>query len=110
MDLDEKTYDETRHFHLAGIVPIGGQRLDFNMPWHDCLMPLAPDYTLIHHAILECAWAGCETIWVLRWCRVQPRVYFLIPTLEHRRVLEKAIHLFEETKWCAGGHFTVQKI
>ena len=28
-------------FHLAGIVPVAGQPLDFNMPWHDCLMPIA---------------------------------------------------------------------
>ena len=22
-------------FHLAGIIPVGGQPLDFNLPWHD---------------------------------------------------------------------------
>ena len=78
MELDEKTYDETRHFHLAGVVPIGGQKLDFNMPWHDCLMPLAPDYTLIHHAILECAWAGCETIWVTCHSDTMPLVRHMV--------------------------------
>jgi len=34
------------------------------MDWHDSLMPIAPNYTLIEHAIYECAWAGCETIWI----------------------------------------------
>jgi len=28
-------------------------------------MPLAPSYVAAERAILECAWAGCETIWVV---------------------------------------------
>lgn len=52
-------------FHLAGIVPIAGQKLNFNMPWHDSLMPIAQDYLAVERAVLECAWAGCETIWVV---------------------------------------------
>ena len=43
---------------MAGIIPISGQPLEFNMPWHDCLMPLAPDYLLIDRAVAECAYAG----------------------------------------------------
>jgi hypothetical protein len=52
-------------FHLAGIVPVAGQRLDFNFDWHDSLMPIAPDFLAVERAIYECAWAGCETIWVV---------------------------------------------
>ena len=52
-------------FHLAGIVPIAGQPLDFNMPWHESLMPLAPGYLAVERAVLECAYAGCETIWIV---------------------------------------------
>ena len=52
-------------FHLAGIIPVAGQPLDFKMDWSDCLMPIAPDYTAIESAVYECAHAGCETIWIV---------------------------------------------
>jgi len=52
-------------FHLAGIVPVAGQPLDFKMDWHDSLMPIAPDYLAVERAVFECAWAGCETIWIV---------------------------------------------
>lgn len=60
--------------HLAGIVPIGGQPLDFNMPWHDSLMPIAPDYLAIERAVFQCALAGCETIWIVGYLGTQPLV------------------------------------
>ena len=34
-------------FHLAGIVPVAGQPMDFNFPWHDSCMPIAPDYLAV---------------------------------------------------------------
>ncbi len=52
-------------YHLAGIVPVAGQPLDFKMDWHDSLMPIAPDYLAVERAVFECAWAGCETIWIV---------------------------------------------
>ena len=52
-------------FHLAGIVPVAGQPLDFNMPWHDSLMPIGKNYLAVERAVLECAWAGSETIWIV---------------------------------------------
>jgi hypothetical protein len=52
-------------FHLSGIIPIAGQELDFNFPWHDCLQPVSKGYTALNHAVMECAWAGCETIWIV---------------------------------------------
>ena len=51
--------------HLAGVVPVAGQPLDFNFPWHDCLQPIGPNYLAVERAILECAYAGCDTIWVI---------------------------------------------
>lgn len=63
--IDEENRPSRSSFHLAGIVPVDGEALDFKMPWHDCMMPIAPNYTMIERAILECAWAGCETIWVV---------------------------------------------
>mgnify|MGYP003110471629 CR=1 FL=1 len=51
--------------HIAGIVPVSGIRSDFNMPWHASMMPLAPNYLAVERAVLECAYAGCNTIWVV---------------------------------------------
>ena len=49
-------------FHLAGLIPLAGQPLDFNMPWHDSLMPVGPNYLAVERRIVECENAGCETI------------------------------------------------
>ena len=61
----EKPFSTTAGFHLAGVVPIAGQPLDFKMDWPDCMMPVAPNFTMIEAAVHECAWAGCETIWLI---------------------------------------------
>ena len=61
-------------FHLAGIVPVAGQQLDFNFPWHDSLMPIGKDYLAVERAVLECAWAGCETIWIVCHRDMQPLI------------------------------------
>ena len=52
-------------YHLAGIVPVAGEPLDFNFDWGDAMMPIAPNYVAIERAVYECAWAGCETIWIV---------------------------------------------
>ena len=54
-----------KSFHLAGIIPVSGVETDYNLPWHGALMPIDDGYTLLHRAIMECAWAGCETIWIV---------------------------------------------
>ena len=59
-------------FHLAGIIPTVGQPLDFNFPWHDCMIPIAADFLAIERSVLECATAGCETIWVVCSTDMQP--------------------------------------
>ena len=51
--------------NLVGIVPIAGQALDFNFEWPDCMMPVAANYTMIESAVIECAYAGCKSIWVV---------------------------------------------
>jgi hypothetical protein len=58
--------------HLAGIVPLASPPLDFEMPWHDSLMPIAPDYLAVERAVYECATAGCETIWVVCHMKFEP--------------------------------------
>ena len=51
--------------HLAGIIPVAGIKTDFDMPWHPSLMPLAPNYLAVERAVVECAYAGCDTIWIV---------------------------------------------
>lgn len=73
MEFDTKTVNGSS-YHLAGIVPCGGQPLDYGMEWPDFMMPIAPNYTMIEAAIMECAWAGCETIWVCLYEDTAPLV------------------------------------
>ena len=61
-------------FHLAGIIPVAGQPFDFNFPWHDCCMPVASNYLAIERSVAECAYAGCETIWVVCNDDIQPLI------------------------------------
>ena len=84
-----ETYN-TNAFHLAGVIPVAGQDLDFNMPWHDCLMPIAQDYLAVERAVVECAYAGCETIWVVCHDDMQPLIRHRLgdwvsdPVFQHR--------------------------
>lgn len=58
--------------HLAGIIPVVQNTLNFEMPWHDCMMPIAPGYTALEHSVYECAMAGCHTIWIVAAEDVSP--------------------------------------
>lgn len=59
-------------FHLAGIIPVSSIKLNFNLPYHPCLLPIEDDYTFLHRSIMECAWAGCETIWIVMDMDITP--------------------------------------
>ena len=63
-------------FHLAGIVPVAGQELDFNFPWHDCMQPISKNYLAIERAVWECACAGSETIWIVCHDDMQPLIRY----------------------------------
>lgn len=51
--------------NLAGIIPIAGYQNEYNTILPDYLHPLAVDYYPIHKSVMECAFAGCDTIWVV---------------------------------------------
>tara|TARA_R110000824_G_scaffold100088_4_gene237921 strand:- start:5053 stop:5898 length:846 start_codon:yes stop_codon:yes gene_type:complete len=51
--------------HLSGIIPVSGIKTDFKMPWHESLMPLGPNYLAVERSVAECAYAGCDTIWIV---------------------------------------------
>ena len=60
--------------HIAGIVPVSGLKTDFNMPWHESLMPIGPNYLAVERAVAECAYAGCGSIWVVCDDSVSPLI------------------------------------
>ena len=62
--------------HVAGIIPVAGQKLNFSFPWADCLQPIAQNYLAIERAAFECACAGCDTIWISCPYGIQPLVRY----------------------------------
>mgnify|MGYP003625645550 FL=1 len=64
-ELNDKPFLNHKNFHLAGVIPVAGHKVDFGMEWDECLTPVSPNYSLIENAIYECAWAGCDTIWIV---------------------------------------------
>jgi len=64
--------------HIAGIIPVSGLKSDFNMPWHESLMPLGPNYLAVERSVFECAYAGCNTIWIVCADDVTPLIRYQI--------------------------------
>ena len=64
--------------HLAGIIPVSGIKTDFNMPWHESLMPIGPDYLAVERSVAECAYAGCDTIWIVCSDDVTPLIRYQV--------------------------------
>ncbi len=64
--------------HLAGIIPVSGIKSDFNMPWHESLMPIGPNYLAVERSVLECAYAGCNTIWIVCNDDVTPLIRYQV--------------------------------
>ena len=50
---------------MVGIVPIQNGPTNDGFPWPNCLTPLYKNYTALHRSVLECAMAGCSSIWVV---------------------------------------------
>lgn len=90
-------------YHMAGIVPLATAPLDFNMPWHDSLILLAPNFTAVERAVLECSVMGCNTIWIV--CHEH-----MTPLLKHRlgewviegteKVIQQAEHFGDDYAIC----------
>jgi len=51
--------------HIAGIVPVSKIDSDFDLFLHPCVMPLDNGFYAIQRSIIECAYAGCKTIWIV---------------------------------------------
>lgn len=51
--------------NLAGIIPISGREDKLNLPWPDCLHPIAEDVLAVERSVHECAQVGCDSIWII---------------------------------------------
>ena len=51
--------------NLAGIIPISGWRGSFDFPWPDYLQPLREGFLAAERSVYECAYAGCDSIWIV---------------------------------------------
>lgn len=60
--------------HIAGIIPIAGEPLQFNMPWQDSLLPIHDNYHAIERAVNSAAVAGCNTIWIVARRDMMPMI------------------------------------
>ena len=65
MEHNQKTFSSQANFHLAGIIPVAGQPLDYDLCYPPSLLPVCPSYTMIEAAVVEAAHAGCNTIWIV---------------------------------------------
>ena len=83
------------NFHLAGVVPVSGQKTDFGFPWHDSMQAIGRDYLAVERSVVECAYAGCETIWVVCNDDIQP-------------ILKKRMGDYIEDPYYLGKHFYVK--
>ena len=52
-------------FNLAGIIPLAGYENEYGTIWPDYLNPIAVNYYPFHKSVMECAFAGCDTIWIV---------------------------------------------
>lgn len=51
--------------NLVGIVPLSGWNNSFDFPWPDYLHPLREGFLALERSVYECAYAGCDSIWVV---------------------------------------------
>lgn len=54
-----------KYFHLAGIISLLGPQNKMGLGYPNYLLPVAPDFNMVERSIVECAYAGCETIWIV---------------------------------------------
>jgi len=51
--------------NIAGIIPLSGWKSTFDFPWPDYLQPLREGFLALDRSVYECAYAGCDSIWIV---------------------------------------------
>ena len=89
------TKGNEKGFHLAGVIPVSRMPLDFETILHPSLTMIGESYLALERSIAECAFSGCESIWICADDDIQPIVkkhigdYVLDPVWIHRDFAKK---------------------
>ncbi len=51
--------------NVAGVIPLAGWSNTFDLPWPDYLQPLREGFLAVERSVYECAYAGCDSIWIV---------------------------------------------
>ena len=51
--------------NVAGVIPLSGWDSTFDFPWPDYLQPLREGFLALERSVYECAYAGCDSIWIV---------------------------------------------
>ncbi len=60
-----KRKNENLKTNLAGVIPVSGYEDKLGTVLPDSCFSLNKDYTAIERSVIECAYAGCNTIWIV---------------------------------------------
>ena len=60
--------------NVVGIVPLAGWNNSFDFPWPDYLHPVRQGMLAIERSVYECAYGGCDSIWIVCGDDVAPIV------------------------------------
>ena len=80
-----------RRRHIAGVIPVAGKEDILGFPWPDCMQPVGDNLVAIERSVLECAYAGCKTIWIVCNDDISPVVkdrigeYVYYPVYHYRK-------------------------
>ena len=50
---------------MAGIIPLAGWRSSLDFPWPDYMQPIREGFLAFERSVYECAYAGCDSIWIV---------------------------------------------
>jgi len=74
-DINQSICENLNNFHMAGIIPVSGHDVDNSpMPWHRALTQIGENLLAVERSVLECNYAGCETIWIICNEDIQPLI------------------------------------
>ncbi len=60
--------------NVSGIIPLTGWNNSFDFPWPDYLQPIRQGMLAVERSVYECAYAGCDSIWIVCGHDVAPIV------------------------------------
>ena len=74
-NINQNIQNNLANFHMAGIIPVSGNDVEGNsVPWHRSLSQLGEDLLAVERSVLECNFAGCESIWIICNEDIQPLI------------------------------------